>query len=607
MRALKVQVYDSQTGNTRNERYTRSPIRIGRHPSNDLCLSFGFVSGRHAQLEFNEQGGTFTDVGSTNGSTIDGRRVGTMESIAIYDGLSVTIGKLEMRFGWEEVSEPHGVQHLVESGAPMRTRSPRQPTQPIQAVSDADLRGPGTIRHVVEGEAPTGPPGLSDSQPPSLSDSQPPLGGPPSLGGGGPPPPLGGGPPPLGGGGPPPLGGGPPSLGGGGPPPPLGGGPPSLGGGGPPPSLGGGGPPPSLGGGGPPPSLGGGGAPPPLGGGPPPLGGGGPPPLGGGAPPPLGGGGPPPLGGGAPPPLGGGGPPSLGGGAPPPLGGSPPPLGGADPAPSLEVALEDPPRRPGAEATGFVDLSGVHRAIRELRPAYDALTAARDQFEGALSSSLEKLPKTTRETAQAFLRREFPDMPGATPFAPPAAPETAASVDANHALAGFASALMGEVEPPADEEEAAAFLARIQEILQTTAQAFVEIRNVQARFGEEMGVRTIREFTPLHAAGDARNVLEHLLDWRRGGPERNAQLSAVYSDFMLHQVALINGVVEGVQGMMDQFRPSEIERGIGGLNKSATAWKKYTERYVELVEDRGIAALVFGPEFARAYAEVGSG
>ena len=43
MRALRVQVYDSQTGHTRNERYTRSPVRIGRHPSNELCLSFGFV------------------------------------------------------------------------------------------------------------------------------------------------------------------------------------------------------------------------------------------------------------------------------------------------------------------------------------------------------------------------------------------------------------------------------------------------------------------------------------------------------------------------------------------------------------------------------------
>ena len=35
--------------------------------------------------------------------------------------------------------------------------------------------------------------------------------------------------------------------------------------------------------------------------------------------------------------------------------------------PGADTGLPDtePPRRPGAEATGFVDLSGVHRAIRE--------------------------------------------------------------------------------------------------------------------------------------------------------------------------------------------------------------------------------------------------
>lgn len=293
--------------------------------------------------------------------------------------------------------------------------------------------------------------------------------------------------------------------------------------------------------------------------------------------------------------------------------GGPPPLVGAQrggQAPPLASPAADdtspPPRRSGAEATGFVDLGGVHRAIRDLRPAYEQYEAARHEFDQSLTAALSKIPANTRDTAMAFLRREFPEMPGATPFAAPATPAGGVP-EASSTVTNFAAHVLGTVSPPGDADEQSAFLARIAEILQTTAQAFVEIRNVQARFGEEMGVRTIREFTPLHAAADARGVLDYLLDWRRGGPERNAQLSAVYSDFMLHQVALINGVVEGVQAMMDQFRPAEIERGVGGLSKAAGAWKKYSERYVEVVEDRGIAALVFGPEFSRAYSEVGNG
>ena len=327
----------------------------------------------------------------------------------------------------------------------------------------------------------------------------------------------------------------------------------------------------------------------------------GPPMLGGqGGPPSLGGGGPPSLGGGGPPPLMGkaDGPPSLDSGPPMMGGGGPPMMGGPPPA-------QPKKRKSGAEATGFVDLGGVHRAIRSLKPAYSQYEVARQQFERAVEEALGQIPANTRDTAMAFLRREFPNMPGANVFA--AASSDQGAAEASSTVTNFAAHVLNTVRPPANADEQSAFLARIADVLQTTAQAFIEIRNVQARFGEEMGVRTIREFTQLHAAGDARAVLDYLLDWRSGGRERTAQLSGVYSDFMLHQVALINGVVEGVQSLMDQFRPAEIERGVGGLSKSAAAWKKYTERYTEEIEERGISALVFGEEFARAYAEVGQG
>lgn len=251
-----------------------------------------------------------------------------------------------------------------------------------------------------------------------------------------------------------------------------------------------------------------------------------------------------------------------------------------------------------------MDLSGVHRAMRALRPGYEQYAAARQAFQGQIDGELAKLQPNSRETALAFFRREFPDMPGATPFSAPTSPPSGAP-ESNEIVEQFAQALLSNVAAPGNTDEAAAFLARVAEILQTSAQAFVEIRNVQARFGEEMGVRTIREYTALHGAPDARSVLDYLLDWRKGGPERNAQFSAVYSDFMLHQVALINGVVEGVQALLEQFRPAEIERGVTGLNKSAAIWKKYGERYSELIEERGVSTLVFGPEFARAYTQVG--
>ena len=194
MRALRVQVYDSETKRTRNERYTRSPVHIGRHPSNELCLSFGFVSSRHAQLNFDERGGTFRDLGSTNGSVVGGRRVNAHETHPIGDGLSVTIGKLEIRFGWEEVDQPGPPNNLVEGsrteGAPVRTRSPRLPTQPIQAVPDLpqprDGYQPSTVQHPIPGAEPamrdTGGSGVGPAPvgpPPMLEPPR--MGGPPQM------------------------------------------------------------------------------------------------------------------------------------------------------------------------------------------------------------------------------------------------------------------------------------------------------------------------------------------------------------------------------------------------------------------------------------------
>ena len=572
MRALKVQIYDSETGRTREERYTQSPVRIGRHPQNELCLSFGFVSGKHAQVDFDARGGSFVDLGSTNGSTVDGHRLEAGHAVAIAGGLSVTVGKLEMRFSWTE-AEGARPQPPVDVAGGVVSRAPRLPTMPIQAVdepagADVPVAAMRTSSSCLPERGPfEGPPAMES--PASFSGGPPAMEGPPAMAGG--PPPMQGGPPPMQGG--------PPSLDPGSAPGRVPAGPPPMDSAAP-----------GFDGGGPPPLHGGPGGPPPMQGGPPPLHGGP------GGPPPLHGGGPPPMQGG-PPPLHGGEPGFAG---PPPLDSS-----GAE-----AIADTEPPRRPsGAEATGFVDLSSVHRVIRELRPAYEQLEAARLGFQRALDDSLAHIPANTRETALAFLRREFPEMPGATPFAsaPTASVEVVDEAAASpEAVEQFAAALLHDVAPPSSAEERQAFLARVVEVLQTSGQAFVEIRNVQTRFGDEMGVRVIREYTPLHSAGDARNVLDYLLDWRRGGPERNAQLSAVYSDFMLHQVALINGVVEGVQALMEQFRPTEIERGVGGLSKSAAAWKKFTERYAEVIDERGIASLVFGPEFARAYAEVGS-
>lgn len=70
---------------------------VGRH--GDIVLEDTRVSRRHAQLEFDGQGVTVEDLGSTNGTSVDGQKLGAGEKRRIGSGGSVSFGGFEMRLG----------------------------------------------------------------------------------------------------------------------------------------------------------------------------------------------------------------------------------------------------------------------------------------------------------------------------------------------------------------------------------------------------------------------------------------------------------------------------------------------------------------------------
>jgi hypothetical protein len=71
------------------------PLRIGRDPANRLRLSHESVSRVHAELT--AQGGLWVlrDLGSTNGTTVNGRRV--VGAAVVRDGDQVTFGNMSFR------------------------------------------------------------------------------------------------------------------------------------------------------------------------------------------------------------------------------------------------------------------------------------------------------------------------------------------------------------------------------------------------------------------------------------------------------------------------------------------------------------------------------
>jgi Protein of unknown function (DUF3662)/FHA domain len=74
---------------------TRAPVTIGRLSTNDVVLADSNVSRRHAELRRNSTGWVLVDLGSTNGSLVNGKLAKEHE---LKDGDRLSIGTSELLF-----------------------------------------------------------------------------------------------------------------------------------------------------------------------------------------------------------------------------------------------------------------------------------------------------------------------------------------------------------------------------------------------------------------------------------------------------------------------------------------------------------------------------
>ncbi|MEZ4329816.1 MAG: FHA domain-containing protein [Polyangiales bacterium] len=100
--ALLVYLQDKPGQPARILAFERSPVRIGRNPLNDLTIDHAFVSQWHAQLRFEGMEVTIMDLGSTNGSAINGHRLPSQQNIRVggpTDEIQLGPIRLQLNFG----------------------------------------------------------------------------------------------------------------------------------------------------------------------------------------------------------------------------------------------------------------------------------------------------------------------------------------------------------------------------------------------------------------------------------------------------------------------------------------------------------------------------
>ena len=122
---LIVRVEDTADRSTVEYAFAHSPVRIGRSVRNDLPLPHGFVSASHGLVEFDGGLRRYTDLGSTNGSVLDGEPLAPRVAVPLEPGAELVIGSLRLTFPSPAAS--------ITASAPGSTGPPEPEPPPIRA------------------------------------------------------------------------------------------------------------------------------------------------------------------------------------------------------------------------------------------------------------------------------------------------------------------------------------------------------------------------------------------------------------------------------------------------------------------------------------------
>lgn len=264
-----------------------------------------------------------------------------------------------------------------------------------------------------------------------------------------------------------------------------------------------------------------------------------------------------------------------------------------------------------ASATGSLDTAppeapaptpGVQAMLKRLQPLYEQLQVSTLTFDDALGREMMAIHPQARDFASYWVQRTFPPSGAARRVG-------TGGGRGGRGVEGIAE-LLSFVETPSSADGVRDLVRRVVDVMRVCAKGLVEMQEGQERMSQEFGVKAVKHYTGLRFALSANEALSYLFSDPDPAEHRRRldELSAAFSDTMSHQIATINGVVAGARALLDELEPGAIERGAdpGRLTRSRDCWKTFVTRWERLAnQDKPLLAVLFGPEFARVYQEVG--
>jgi hypothetical protein len=161
-------------------------------------------------------------------------------------------------------------------------------------------------------------------------------------------------------------------------------------------------------------------------------------------------------------------------------------------------------------------------------------------------------------------------------------------------------------------------------VLDVFFKCFLPLRDGHKQFQTQMDIKKTRSpkeqmnaARAVETAREPRELAARVLDWGDPSNEGSRAIESTFAEVMVHQVAMLNGVMRGVRSLLAKLAPSSIEAELGnprrrtamgsqlGPFRYKTLWELYAEIYGDFAEDEKQAfMLIFGPEFVHAYTEL---
>ena len=157
------------------------------------------------------------------------------------------------------------------------------------------------------------------------------------------------------------------------------------------------------------------------------------------------------------------------------------------------------------------------------------------------------------------------------------------------------------------EAELLAFKEHQRRTLDELLIGFVRLVSGLDKFEQQMALRPDNGAPALERS--PAELIRQLLDWRLPGEEALEHVRASFADLMMHQVALLHGVMRGVKALLTELSPATIEAASQQRRKKSLhllggpdPWSLYKERHADFSDEENERfRVMFGADFAEEY------